>query len=138
MSDININEATAHPLAKFRNHLEFNGYNVQEQDDTSIGATHPRKVSLALTHLPDRGVYIASYFNSKPSIARQDMLEYINELNSQFCFIKAYIDGENNLAFDTSYEGDYDRKNFSIILENIDEDWKIFAVHKLTEKYLDY
>jgi hypothetical protein len=137
MPDININEATAHPLAKFRNHLEFNGYKVQEEDDTLILATHPRKLNISLTNLPDRGVYIAAFYSSKASIARGDMLEYINELNSQFTYMKAYLDEENNLTLDTFYEGDYDRKNFSILLENIDDDCGIVAAHELTQEYLE-
>lgn len=136
MSDINI-EATAHPLAKYRNHLEFNGYQVQEEDDKIIVATHPRKQNLSLQGFPERGVYVCAVYSFLPGVERGNVLEYINELNSQLMYLKAYVDEENNLVLETFYEGDYDRKNFSILLENIEDDWQIITGHELSEEYLD-
>ncbi|MBL1175005.1 hypothetical protein [Pantanalinema sp. GBBB05] len=136
MQDINISEAVAHPLALYRNHLEFNGYSVEEREGVIL-CRHPRKPNLIVTDFASRGVSVATVYNCDPTVKRLHLLEYLNELNTEFVFMKAYVDEENSLMLETFFEGDYDRTNFSILLENIEYDIAQFFGHKLTEAYLE-
>jgi hypothetical protein len=135
MPSANISDLVAHPLAKYRNHLEFNGYQVEEDEELLL-CHHPRKTNLIIKYIFSRGVLIRSFYSFDQNINRIDLLEYINELNSDFIFMKAYIDRDNDLSIETFSEGDYDRTNFSILLDNIEYDMGIFGNHKLTQEYL--
>lgn len=135
MTDLSLGEETAHPLALFRNHLEFNGYRVEEGDATLYGH-HPRKPNLILKPIGERGVLVSAIYSCADGIARINLLEYINELNRDFLFMKAFVDSESDLILETFFEGDYDRTNFSILMENIEYDMNILRNNELTERFL--
>ncbi|BAZ38122.1 hypothetical protein NIES4101_40570 [Calothrix sp. NIES-4101] len=138
MTNINISDTTAHPLAKYSNHLEFNGYQIQEDEELLI-CRHSRKANLILRHVADRGVLISTLYSCEPDVTRINLLEYVNQLNSELIFIKAYIsedEEETNLIMETFFEGEYNRTNFSILLDNIDYDMDIFEQNEFTRKYL--
>lgn len=131
----NINsDVVAHSLARYRNHLEFNGYHIEEEDDLLV-CRHSRKPDLIVRNVPDRGALIIIVYSCNINVKRMHLLEYINELNSDFMFMKAYIN-EGDLRMETFLEGDYDRTNFSILLDNIEYDMAIFAENKSTQEYL--
>lgn len=136
MTEMNINDAVAHPLAKYRNHLEFNGYQVEEEDEDLLLCRHPRKANMMLKNIPDRGVLIIIPYDCEPDINLMDLLKYANDLNANFMFIKAYIDEEKTLFLETFFDGEYDRKNFSTLLDNIESDMEVLADHDLTQEYL--
>lgn len=137
MAEINnIGDHLAHPLVRYRNHLEFNGYQVQEDRDFLL-CRHPRKHNLLIKYIPSRGVLIRALYSSKPNINKMSLLEYTNELNSEFMFMKAYINNpENDLFLETFCEGEYDRTIFSIVLDNLEYDMELFGNHQLTREYL--
>ena len=135
MQDINIQNTPAHSLSKYRNHLEFNGYKIEEQEDDRIFGLHPRKPNLILRKIGNRGVLVSTLCYVKKNINRINILEFTNVLNTELFFMKAYLDDER-LIIETFFEGDYDRTNFSILLENIDFDMRTFLEHKLTETYI--
>ncbi|MBR8830424.1 MAG: hypothetical protein N5P05_000106 [Chroococcopsis gigantea SAG 12.99] len=135
MSNININDNVAHPLAKFRNHLEFNGFHVDEEEDVIL-CRHPRKYNMLIRNVPERGVLISVLYTVNDNIKRVDLLEYLNQINMEILFSKTYVDEENNFILDTFFEGDYDRSNFSLILENIEADLSFIGEHPDTEKFL--
>ncbi|MEB3282879.1 MAG: YbjN domain-containing protein [Lyngbya sp.] len=135
MSDLGLNEATSHPLAKYRNHLEFYGYRVEEIEDR-LYCRHTRKSNLILNPISDRGVLISIVYSFEPDLDRLEILEYVNELNGYFSFMKAYIDEDNDLILETFFEGEYDRKNFSILLDNIEYDTDILLQNEWTQDYL--
>lgn len=136
MSDINITDSVAHPLARYRNHLEFNGYHIEEDED-AILCRHSRKHNLVIKPIADRGVLVSTIFNFKLNIKRVQVLEYINILNSDFVFMKAYVEEENTLMIETFLEGVYDRTNFSLLIDNIEYDMRIFGENELAEHYLE-
>lgn len=136
MTEMNINDAVAHPLAKYRNHLEFNGYQVDEEEEDLLLCRHPRKQNMVLRHVPDRGVLITIPFDCEPHIDKINLLEYVNDLNADFMFIKAYVDEEKTLFLETFFDGDYDRKNFSTLLDNIESDMEVLAENDFTQEYL--
>ncbi|ERT04778.1 bacterial sensory transduction regulator family protein [Lyngbya aestuarii BL J] len=135
MSDLDLNEATSHPLAKYRNHLEFYGYRIEEIEDR-LYCRHSRKSNLILNAISDRGVLISIVYSFEPDFERLDMLEYVNELNLYFTFMKAYLDEDGDLILETFFEGEYDRTNFSILLDNIEYDTEILLENELTQEYL--
>lgn len=140
MSELQVNPETAHPLARYRNHLEFYGYRVEEEEGVIL-CRHPRKYNLCLRAVPNRGVLVYTLYSVNPNVSRMDILEYVNHLNANLIFMKVYIDddedeGESTLNIETFYEGDYDRTNFAILLDNIDSDIRQISSHELTEKFL--
>jgi hypothetical protein len=74
-----VNDATSHPLAKHRNHLEFNGYRIEEMED-SIICFHPRKSNLFLKMVSGRGVLANITYSFKQHVGRLSILEYIVEV----------------------------------------------------------
>ena len=138
-NEIQLNDKTAHPLARYRNHVEFNGYRVEEDGESLLGR-HPRKPNLILKPITERGVLVSTMYSFKTTIARSEILEYINQLNSSFLFMKAFLDDEGevyDLVLDTFFEGEYNRTNFSILLENIDYDVTILRNHECSRDYLE-
>lgn len=136
MEDLNISNAEVHPLVLYRNHLEFNGYRVQESDSELI-CIHSRKPNLIVKPISDRGVLVSTLYTFNEDISRIEVLEYTNQLNSEFIFMKAFVDEENNLIMDTFFEGEYDRTNFSILLDNIEYDMANFRDNPSTKEYLE-
>ena len=136
MQDFDLQNAVAHSLAKYRNHLEFTGYKIEDEGEDWLFSRHPRKVNLWLKKLEDRGVLVSTTYGVKENIRRTNFLEYANSLNAEFLFMKAYLNDDGLMRLETFFEGDYDRTNFSILLENIDFDMNIFFKSELTEAYL--
>lgn len=136
MEDINLQSSIAHPLAKYRNHLEFAGYKIEEEEEDWLYGRHPRKVDLLLKKIEERGVLISTLYRLKENVDRASFLEFINSLNAEFLFMKAYLTNEGMMRIETFFEGDYDRTNFSILLENIEFDMNILFEHELTGTYL--
>lgn len=136
MPDINIQGSVAHTLAKYRNHLEFTGYNVEDVGEDAIFSRHPRKPNLWLKQVGDRGVLVSILYNAKENVRRSNFLEFLNALNAEFLFMKAYLNDEGTLRLETFFEGDYDRTNFSILIENIDFDMNVLFNHELLEVYV--
>lgn len=139
MNEIQLHDKISHPLTRYRNHIEFAGYRVEE-DEESLFGRHPRKPNLILKPVTERGVLVSTMYSFKRSIARIDILEYINQLNASFLFMKAFLDDDDDaydLVLDTFFEGEYDRTNFSILLENIDYDMNSLRNHKLSRDYLE-
>ncbi len=83
-----------------------------------------------------RGVLVNTLYGVKENINRTSFLEFINALNTEFMFMKAYINDQGLMRIETFFEGDYDRTNFSILLDNIDSDIDTLFGHDLTEAYL--
>jgi hypothetical protein len=136
MPEINIGESLAHPLVRYRNHLEFNGYSVEEDDELLL-CRHQRKHSLIVKHIHNRGVLIRILYSCNLNINRVYLLEYVNELNLLFMFMKAYIDNlGSNLYMEIFCEGEYNRTNFSITLDNIEYDMETFMNYQQTREYL--
>ncbi|MEL7039268.1 MAG: YbjN domain-containing protein [Cyanobacteria bacterium J06592_8] len=136
MTDLDLNETTSHPLAKYRNHLEFYGYRVKEVENR-LYCHHPRKSNLILNPISDRGVLVSIVYSFESDLERLDLLEYVNELNLYFTFMKAYLDEDNDLLLEIFFEGEYDRTNFSILLENLEYDLShVLLNNELTQHYL--
>jgi hypothetical protein len=136
LQDISLQNPVAHSLAKYRNHLEFNGYKIEEEEDLLFGR-HLRKANLVLKKIEDRGILINIQYDVKENVKRINLLEFINSLNTEFLFVKAYIDDESLMHIETFLEGEYDRTNFSIILDNIEFDMNILFQNELTETYIE-
>lgn len=135
MSNIELSEATCHPLALYRNHVEFSGYRVEEGEEI-LFCRHPRKPNLMIKAIGSRGVLVSNIYSCQTETLRSEILEYVNDLNAIFLFIKAYIDADGDFVLETFFEGEYDRTNFSILLENIEDDVDRLFRHELTAKYI--
>jgi hypothetical protein len=134
MSELGMSDATAHPLARYRNHLEFLGYRVEEGEDELVGR-HTRKPNLMLRPISDRGVLVSTLYSFNADLDRLATLEYVNDLNGALMFMKAYVDDDDDLVMETFFEGQYDRATFSILLDNIDYDMHIFFNAAGTQSY---
>lgn len=136
MENMDLQNSVAHSLVKYRNHLEFAGYKVEDGEHDSLIGFHPRKTNLYLEKIGERGVLVSTLYGVKDNADRTCLLEFINSLNAEFLFMKAYLN-DRELIIETFFEGDYDRTNFSILLENIDSDMNVFFEHELTEAYME-
>lgn len=130
---------TTHALEYYKNHCEFLGYSVEYDGDYSIICTHSRKSTLSLFLLNhDVGVLArVLYFMPEKFINNlMPLYAYANELNYNFNYMKAYIreanDGTPFIILSSVLEGDYNRKNFAIFLENIDQDLDKFHSYPKT------
>jgi len=137
MSDIEDDSSTAHPLVKFINHLEFARYKAQEQGEDWVLTTHPTKPNLFLKQIESRGVLVGITYGAKQNVSRIELLEFINMMNSELLFMKVYCSDEELICLETFFEGDYDRTNFSILLENIEFDMQLFLSHELSESCVE-
>ncbi len=135
MEDLDLQNTVTHSLVKYRNHLEFAGYKIKDEEEDCLIGLHPRKTNLYLEKIGERGVLVSTVYDIKDNVGRTSLLEFINTLNAEFLFMKAYLNDEE-LIIETFFEGDYDRTNFSILLENIDSDMNVFFGHQLTEEYI--
>mgnify|MGYP005856340153 CR=1 FL=1 len=86
MTNFGISEDNVHALALYKNHMEFNGYRVEEWDDEVIACRHSRKHNLIIRKVDDRGVLLTTVYALEPNPARIKLLEYVNDLNHVFCF----------------------------------------------------
>ena len=137
MQDLDLQSAVAHPLVKYRNHLEFAGYKIEKEEDDWLLGRHPRKVDLWLKKIGDRGILVSTLYSIKENSQRTNLLEFVNVLNTEFLFMKAYLADEGLMRIETFFEGEYDRTNFSILLENIDFDINTFFENDLTQAYVE-
>ncbi len=125
-----------HSLEHYKNHCEFLGYSIEEENEDSIICNHSRRDTLRLIRLNHDVGVLAQVLYTLPDKLASDPLSlfsYANELNSIFIFMKAYIGGMEDLQpyiiLSSVLEGDYSRKNFAIFLENLHHDLELFHKH---------
>lgn len=130
---------TTHFLEYYKNHCEFLGYSVEVVDEFCIACRHPRRDSLRLFSLNNYAGIMAQIVYVFPEKFQNDLLTlymYVNELNSYFLFMKAYIStSENNLPIiilNSVLEGGYSRQSFAIFMDNIDYEMTNFKSYPKT------
>ena len=128
-----------HALEYYKNHCEFLGYSVEEEDDFSIACHHPRRDALRLILLKQNTSVMAQIVYVFPEKFQNDLIPlymYANELNRFLVCIKAYIVTNENkppiIALTSVLEGEYSRKNFAIFMDNIDYDMTKFNSYPKT------
>ena len=130
---------TTHTLEHYKNHCEFLGYSVEEDGEYSIICTHQRRDRLRFILLNHGiGVMVQVWYMVPERASRDNLFlySYANEINYIFTFMKICIrgieDGKPFIMLTSVIEGAYDRKNFAIFLENINEDMNQFHAHPKT------
>ncbi|BAY48929.1 hypothetical protein SAMD00079811_65580 [Scytonema sp. HK-05] len=128
-----------HALEYYKNHCEFLGYSVEEEDQFSIVCRHPRRDLLQLILLKQNIGVMAQIIYAFPKRFYNDLIPlymYVNELNSIFLFVKAHIcsfeDSPPIIVLTSVLEGEYSRQSFAIFLDNIDYDMKKFHSYPKT------
>lgn len=131
--------STTHALEYYKNHCEFLGYSVEEEDEFSIACHHPRKDLLRLILLKQNAGVLAQIGYSLPERFQNDLISlymYANELNRLLLFMKVHIDSNENeppiVILSSVLEGEYSRKNFAIFLDNIYYDMSKFYSYPKT------
>jgi hypothetical protein len=121
--------SVTHSLEHYKNHCEFLGYSIVEENDYSITCNHLRKDSMRLILLNHGAGVMAQILYRIPEQFSADLSSlflYVNDLNGIFIFIKACIRGVEDrrpfIALTSVLEGDYSRKNFAIFLDNLEQD----------------
>lgn len=136
MQNLHLSTDTTHPLIRYRTHLEFNGFQIEEDEDV-IFCRHPRKPNLVVRHIPGRGVLVGTMYSFAANLRRLDILEYVNDLNAAFVFMKAFVDEDSDLTLETFFEGEYDRTNFALLLDNVEYDLRLLVQNEMTAEYLE-
>jgi hypothetical protein len=115
------------------------GCTIEINDEYSLGCIHPRRAYLHLIKLSKEvGILVRTYYNFPKHFAHEPMLlyQYANELNSQFLSMRAWVctteEDSYCLFIDSVLEGSYDRKNFSIFLDNTEHDMRVFHTYPKT------
>ncbi|MEH1842909.1 MAG: DNA mismatch repair protein [Nostoc sp.] len=128
-----------HALEYYKNHCEFLGYSIEEEGEFCIVCHHPRKDLLKLILLKQNVGVMAQIIYSLPAKFYNDLIPlymYVNELNSIFIFVKAYIrvfeDNSPIIVLTSVLEGEYSRHSFAIFLDNIDYDMRKFHSYPKT------
>ncbi|WP_235112829.1 hypothetical protein [Acaryochloris sp. 'Moss Beach'] len=103
MQDINLQSSVAHALAKYRNHLEFTGYTVEDAGEDGLLSRHPRKSNLYLKQVGNRGVLVSIIYGAEENVRRSNFLEFLNSLNAEFLFMKAYLNDNGSLRLETFF-----------------------------------
>lgn len=128
-----------HALEHYKNHCEFLGYCVEEDGEAAIFCNHQRKDSVSFVLLNHGAGVMAQIFYALPEHLADEPLTlyyYANELNYIFIFMKAAIRGVEDrkpyIMLTSVCEGEYNRKNFSIFLDNIEQDMNQFHAYPKT------
>jgi hypothetical protein len=121
--------STTHALEYYKNHCEFLGYSVEEEDEFSITCRHPRKDFLRLILLDKNTGVMAQIVYAFPERFQNNFIPlymYANELNRYLLFTKTYINIYENkphiIVLNSVLEGEYSRQNFAIFMDNIGHD----------------
>lgn len=129
-----------HALEYYKNHCEFLGYSVEEEDEFCIVCRHARRDLLQLILLKQNIGVMAQIIYAFPKRFYNDLIPlymYVNELNSIFLFVKAHIsafeDSPPIIVLTSVLEGEYSRQSFAIFLDNIDYDMKKFHSYPKTD-----
>jgi hypothetical protein len=142
-SAIDVIQAPVHPLVEYLNHLECRSYRIEENDDDDddgpwyICYGNFDLPVLIVKNVPDIGVGIKIFYCGKANVERIYLLEHINMFNRCFSFLKLLIDEEGDLMMIAFLEGDYNREQFSILLEGIEDEVREFENHELTKRYFN-
>lgn len=130
---------TTHVLEYYKNHCEFLGYSVEVVDEFSIACRHPRKDFIQLFSLEKSAGVMAQIVYAFPKKFKNDLLTlymYVNELNSYFLFMKAYISTDENqppiIILNSVLKGEYSRQSFAIFMDNLDYEMTNFNSYPKT------
>jgi hypothetical protein len=129
-----------HALEYYKNHCEFSGYSVEEEEDKfTIFCRHPTRYPLRLILLEQSAGVLAQSVYAFPERFQNDLIPiymYANELKRLFLFLKVHIDTHENeppiLVLHSVLEEEYSRQNFAIFLDNIECDMKKFHSYPKT------
>lgn len=132
--------STVHVLEHYKNHCRFLGYSIEEMDESSIMCRHPRKDSIQVDHLKHCAGVSVNLIQRFPKYAEYNfplLFEYVNHLNSQFIFLKAFVLDEDDglppmIHLSSVCEGEYNQKIFSIFMDNFECDFEVYKYHPKT------
>jgi hypothetical protein len=112
-------------------HLSFLGYDVS-QDDERLIAKHAKNQNLIIRKLSG-GLLLTSHYsaNAKGKQHRTELLNLVNQLNEKSIAARYYIDSDLDLIIERYYQGGYDKTNFGLFLDTLNDDQKTF------QKYID-
>lgn len=94
-----------------------------------------RKVHLSLKHVGGQGVFVSTHCLVKADVEKVPLLEYINVLNIEFLFMKAYMAQEGMVELALFSKGLHDQAKTLLLLEDIYFDMHTFMEHELTDAY---
>lgn len=130
----------AHALEYYKNHCEFSGYSIEEEEDEfTIFCRHPRRYPLRLIFLGKNAGVLSQSVYAFPERFQNDLIPiytYADELNHLFLFTKVHIDTHKNeppiIVLNSVLEGEYNRQKFAIFLDNIEWDMRKFHSYPKT------
>ncbi len=111
-------------LEQIRQHLEFLGYQVTDEDEGRVGAQHAVRPNLVARDFRG-GCLLVAYFR-KGDEAEQDrygFLNAINGLNNPATVARFYADDDGDLAIEAFYNYPYDRVSFGQFMALWDQDF---------------
>ena len=98
----------------FMKHLKKQGYEC-EKGDNFITANHDVQLNIVLKGYSG-GVLVQTYAGSNVK-DRDDIIDTVNNLNSNATVTRFYIDGDGDTMIEAWYPGEYDKDQFEAFLE---------------------
>ncbi len=120
-----------------KEHLEYLGYDVTEDEEGNLRVDHPRKPKFAIKFFPDGFMHTSIWDTSER--ARQDpegFLRYINSLNQAAFVSRYYADEDLDMFIEAFYIGRYERRTYARFITIWDEDFQRMIGNPNTEKFL--
>ncbi len=109
---------------RFREHLSFLGYAVEEQaDNDQLVARHDSHANVVMRSFGG-GVLLQSFYTMKRDREglRATALELINRFNEKAKLTRFYIDKDGDLAIEALFLIEYDREDFGLFMETYNDD----------------
>lgn len=120
-----------------REHLEFLGYDVVQDEEGNLRVDHPRKPKFAIKFFPDGFMHTSIWDTSETAVNDPDgFLRYVNSLNQAAFVCRYYADEDYDLFIEAFYIGRYERQTYARFISLWDDDFQRMITNPQTEKYL--
>jgi len=137
MQAIHFSSPIGSCVGSFCKDFEFTLYRMGERSGDQIIGQQSRPVQFSFKNVGERGVFVSTHCFVKAHVEKACLLEFINVLNIEFLFLKAYIAQERVVEIALFSKGFHDQAKTLLLLEDIYFDMNTFMVHELTNCYFD-
>jgi hypothetical protein len=125
---------------EFLDHLEYLGYNIEEDYDGSIFLAKHECFPNFIIKYKAAGIlfYTLAKCNELVDIDRPGFIERLNELNSRSMVLRFWVDEDNDLIMDAWCSKHYDRAGFAIFMDLLIGDMRLlFSEDYGVEEYCE-
>lgn len=120
-----------------KEHLQFLGYDVTEDEEGNLRADHPRKPRFGIKFFPDGFMHASVWETSAAARESSDeFFRYLNGLNQAAFVCRYYADDDFDLFIEAFYIGRYERQTYGRFVSLWDEDLLRMIKNPQSERFL--